>query len=332
MRYLIFLVCFAGSLGLTYLVLSLQSSEQLSQTSPVIPVRQSSESPPVATDSNPNPTSEYKWTDLEFQDESTIEHEGYEIANTLTGLTISRNGRRHLFLKNNNDGWRIGVFGLRDLLKNGRKQLVYLSTTGGNHCCAEFVIVDFPKSRPRVIFRSDEYDVQIGEFDTDALMTFDVDGDGRLDITQKTTYGLGDCARAANPVTYVGFSYSNKLKRYVPMRRLAPVMVDLIAESKSRVEAANELIEKGEFLGSPCEYDSDITTVTLSYVYVGRESEGYDYFLRHYRTLDFSKSPPVYNESFSRRQARGSLAEIRRTLAYDKLYSRLYRRPVLRRE
>ncbi len=329
MRYFLFLLCCAGSLGITYLVKSLQSSEQVSQTAPVISVH-SAEATPEPTVTTSTPISEYTWTDLEFQGESTLEHEGYEVANTLTGLTISRNGQRHLFLKNNSDGWRSGVFGLRDLLKNGRKQLVYLSTTGGNHCCAEFVIVDFPKSRPRVIFRSDDYDVQMGEFDTDALMTFDIDGDGRLEITQKSTYGLGECAMAANPVTYVGFRYSHKLKRYLPMRRIAPTMVDWIAEKRRRVEEENESIKKGQHSSSPCGYDSDITAVALSYVYVGRESEGYKYYLKNYRALDYSKKPPVSTTGFSRKQAWTSLAEMRRTLGYDKLYGKLYNRPVLR--
>ncbi len=333
MRYLIFLVCFVGSLGLAYFVTSLQNSERSSKVPSVILERHSLEVPSIAVSHpipSPTPTSEYKWTDLEFQGETTIQHEAYSIENTLAGLTISRNGRRQLFLKNNNDGWRHGVFGLRDLLKNGRRQLAYLSTTGGNHCCAEFVIVDFPKSGPSTIFRSDEYDVQMGEFDNDALMTFDVEGDGRLEITQRTTYGLGGCATVSNPVTYVGFRYNGTLKRYIPMKHIAPVMVDWIAERRRRVEAENELVEKGQHVGSPCGYDSDITAVALSYVYIGRESEGYKFYLENYRALDYSKTPPVYTSDFSRKQAQKTLAEVRRTLAYDRLYGKVYGRRVLR--
>ncbi len=332
-RYLIFLVCLAGSLGLTYLVLSIQNAEQMPQTPAVIPVDLLSEALSVTATSDPNPIptpGEYRWTDLEFQGDATIEHEGYSIENSLDGLAISRNERRLLSMKNNNGGWRHGVFGLRYLLDNGRKQLVYLTTTGGNHCCAEFVIVDFPKSGPSMIFRSDDYGVQIVELDTDALMTFDIDGDGRLEITQRTTHGLGDCATAANPVTYVGFSYNTKLKRYIPMRRLVPVMVNWIAEKRRRIELENELIEEGQYPGSPCGYDSDITAVALSYVYIGRESEGYKFYLENYRALDYSKTPPVYTTNFSRKQARKSLAEMKQTLAHDKLYGKVYNRRVLR--
>ncbi len=328
MRYLTFLLCFALSYWAWFFFHNEKDPPIGDEIKQSIAVRTNGQSPssrpfPIAT-----PESRRQWTDLEYQGEISIEYNGLMIENTLRGLSINRKGKRLLYLKNAHDRAIYGVFGMRKLLNNGREQLVYLSTSGGNHCCARFVIVDMAKSGPKVIFRSADYDVQIGESNDDnALMTFDLEDDGRLEITQKTTFGLGsDCPEVSNPATYIGFKYDEIEKKYVPMRRASPTMEQWIDERKDRVEKENAIIEQDQFPESDCGYVSDLTAVALYNIYIGKELEGIDYVLKRYRALDYTSNPPRFSQKATRNGALKVVKDIKKTMSYDSLYHAIYSR------
>ena len=328
MRYLVFFLCFTLSYSAWYLLHA--EPMKTDQKAATVPILQWAGSQPFDPSYVPPPLVRDKWTDLEYQDAESISYNGYKITNSSQGLSLRSHGRRVLFIKNSNDGGMLGVFGLRILLNNGRKQVVYLSTTGGNHCCAGFVIVDLAKNRPRVIFRSAEYDVQLAEGDPhkNALMTFDRDNDGQMEITQETTYGLGmDCAEAANPAIYVGFAYDKKIGKYLPIKDFVPETKAWIEKLKLHIANDNKLIEKGQFTENvPCDYESDTAGVALNYIYIGKENVGYKYILDHYRTLDFTKNPFRFDKKYSNQKARQSIADLKRSLSSDKLYKAIYQR------
>jgi hypothetical protein len=321
MRYAVFLVCFFVSCFVLFLF-----SDEAKQPLYSTPIDLPNEIKTIPLSTH---TPERKWTDLEYQSAQSVQYSGYEITNSAKGLDLKLKSRRALFIKNNNDFGLLGVFGLRDLLNNGRKQLVYLSTTGGNHCCAEFVIVDLNPAGPRVIFRSADYEVQMAEADSDkdALLMFDDDSDGRMEITQEINYGLGmDCPQVSNPTIYVGFAYDSKKLSYLPMRRFAPEVEGRNNELKMLVKNDNAAIERGEQTDSlGCQYETAISTIALSHILIGREREGYDYLLKNYRALDYRATPFRFDRAYSDRQGRKTVADMKRVLSTYKLHNALYK-------
>lgn len=325
LRYLIFLLCFALSYSVWLFVHDVKKLP-IAETTKIagLPPRTF----PLTTFPEGAPEIDRKWTDLEYTGNRSLWRNGYKITNTEKGLSISKKGKRLVFLKNAFTEGEFGYFGFRSLLRKGANQLVYLSRTGGNHCCVYFQIVDLSSKLPRKIFNSEDYDVQRGEVDSDSLMTFDRENDGRLEITQKTTYSLSmDCPEAANPVSYVGFAYSERLERYVPMTKFAPGVEVAVSERKLDIERDNEKIlnnQRPETIG--CVYEADVTAIALSYIYTGHEQQGFEYIRRNYQTLDISSSGFRFDKQFSKRMALKKILELKKGLVDDKLYRAIYGR------
>lgn len=320
MRLISFLLCFCLALVIFYFVnpepkiISTPLPKVLTSSPP--PIEKINKIPPIKRD-------------LEYSGDTTISYNGYKIRNLEKGLSISKKGKRLLFVPV--AGIPFGKFGLKSLLGGNKKQLIYETYTGGNHCCAEQSIIDLSSSTPQVIFRSLDYDVQKGEFDDfDALGTFDKENDGILEITQKFTYGLSrDCAYVSNPVIYVGFKYDKKARKYLPMKDFAPRIKEWVTELKATIEKRNISVrnnQRPEEMNSSCDYHSSVIAVALNYIYTGKEKEGFDYLEKNYLEYDNEKDSIRFNAKTSKKIAKEIKADIRKHLASDKLYRAVYSR------
>src|SRR6188508_988717 len=108
MRPVVFSICFLCSVAVCYFFRQALVAEISSVVS----------SPPTATQIKvgtltPSTRGYLVW------DPGSIIHNGFTITNSLSGLSVSRNGQRLMFIKNETDGEQIGQYGLKSLLGNG---------------------------------------------------------------------------------------------------------------------------------------------------------------------------------------------------------------------
>ncbi len=323
MRFLAFPLCFGLSLAIWYLVKTEPKSEPKLVSVASTPAPKPVFFPFPKVEETKQITEEKN--NLEYSGDTTINYNGYKIRNLENGLAIEKKGKRLIFIPS--AGIPYGRFGLKSLLGKN-KQLIYESYTGGNHCCIEQSIIDLSSSNPRIIFRSVDYDVQGGE-NNDALGTFDEEKDGVLEITQEFTYDLGrDCAIISNPHIYLGFKYNQKLKKYLPIKDFAPEMKEWVEGLKEDIKKGNISIRnnKRPEEGGSCGYHSSLMAITLNYIYIGKEKEGFDYLEKNYLVLDYEKDSVRFNPKESKRNAKQLKAEIKKYLAQDKLYKTIYNR------
>lgn len=274
--------------------------------------KESSLSTPNMPESSPTP-------DRLFRDEYETEvfreltqtdkliYNGYEIQNTEKGLLISRNGKRLEFIPNSNDLGKAGVIGLKSFLRGSEKQFVYETWTGGNHCCSYSWIFDLNSDKPRIIYRSTGYDVS-------ELRTFDIDNDGNLEIAQSFFGNFmfiwdDDCAMVTEPVIEVNFKYNQKEKRYLPLKEFTWWQKKWLEEEEQKISDLNDEFKTEKYIPS-CTYKSNITSVALRYIFIGKENDGFDYFSRTYLHRDKKKLE----------------ADIKYNLLKSKLYKAIYNR------
>lgn len=272
--------------------------------------------------------------DLEYSGNDRISYNGFDIVNSEKGISINKKGKRLLFIKNQYediDGkTQPGRFGLRKLLGGNKKQLIYRTWTGGNHCCQYFSILDLSSSIPRKIFNSIDYEVQanLDVYKKEALGNFDNDKDGKLEFTQQETpYFFENCAYVSTPRIQVGFKYDEKIKKYLPMKGFVPDQKKWMDEYGKKLQEANNAIKNNQWpeMGN-CEYDSLMLSIAFSYIFAGREKEGYNYLEKNYFALESEKDSVHFSQSLTRETIKNYKSDIRKTLSNNKLYKAIYNR------
>ncbi|CAN5600275.1 hypothetical protein BH10ACI1_BH10ACI1_21200 [soil metagenome] len=324
MRLLSFLLCFALSLAIWSLVKTESKSEPKSVSVSSTPAPKITFFPFPKIEETKQITEKKPY--LEYSGDTTITYNGYKIRNLENGLSISKKGKRLVFIPS--AGIPFGNFGLKSLLGGNKKQLIYETYTGGTHGCIEQSIIDLSSSTPRIIFRSRNYDVS-GVDNYDTLGTFDKENDGISEITQEFTYGLGmDCAEVSNPHIYIGFKYNQSAKKYLPMKKFPPNSKEWVEELKEEIEKHNLSIRnnKRPAEAGTCEYHSSIFAIALNYIYTGKEKEGLDYLEKNYLVFDYEKDFVRFNPKKSKEYAKKLRTEVKKYLSQDKSYKAIYNR------
>lgn len=326
MRFLAFLLCFGLALASWELAKTELKSEPKSVSVASTPAPKPAFFPFPKVEETKQITEEKN--NLEYSGDTTINYNGYKIRNLENGLSISRKGKRLIFIPS--AGMPFGSFGLKSLLGGNEKQLVYETWAGGNHGSVEHSIVDLSSSTPRVIFRSLDYDVQAVD-DYDSLGIFDKEKDGILEITQKFSSGLGtNCAEASKPNIYVGFKYNPKAKKYLPMKKFTANVKEWIEQKKAKVKEESRLIREGKApeSGGSCGYSLIVSSIALHYIYIGKEKEGFNYLEKNYLVFDyeFDGNAVRLNIEKTKSELKDLKGKIKKYLLREKIYKAIYNR------
>lgn len=265
---------------------------------------------------------------LEHSGEERLSYRNFKIKNTKAGLTVSKNGKRLLFIRNRSERW-IGMFGLKNLLGAKGKQLIYLTGPDGMHCCNLFFIVDLTSARPRLIFDSEKYQVQ-GNLDIFFhLGIFDAGGDGKMEIIQEAG-GPWDnnCAYVSRTRVEAGFTYDSKAKKYLPLKAFTPYQQNWNKKYQALLERSNAAIKAGQNPEeSGCGYDQIARTIAYSYLYVGKEKEALGFLRKNYLSVTYDDNGDAhFDPAATKKNIKKYIAEIRREARWNKLYRAVYRR------
>jgi hypothetical protein len=176
-------------------------------------------------------------------------------------------------------GYWSSLVGVSSLLGRNSKQ-IYVAVTGpGAVCCTHYWIVDVTDTRPRTIYRSEDF----GDF-RDAMEIFDNEGDGVFELVQFDScmrYFRDDCG-SCSPEPRAYFAFDKKKKTYKPAKGL---MQDFVRASMKETEKGLE--EKFRQLGEPEDATIrwELTRWTLSYVadllHLGLERKAWKIFDRY---------------------------------------------------
>lgn len=267
-----------------------------------------------------------------FNNDRTI-YKNFEIENLENGLSISKNGKKLLFIKNQNgyEKPQKGKFELISLLGKD-KELTYQTWTGGNHCCVYFSIVDLSMTKPRLIFSSMDYDVQ-GNLDLyNGLGTFDENENNRKGISQKITIYipsiLNNCAWISLPTVEVGFEYDDKIRKYIPSKKLTPLQNKWNKEGEQEINEANKKIKNGILPEMYfCEYTTVITSVVLSRIFTGNKKEADDFLEKNFLDYELEESDKVsFDPAKTKQTVKELKKEIEEAVVKEKLYRAVYKR------
>ncbi len=162
-------------------------------------------------------------------------------------------------------------FGLFPFLGKETKQLAVSQTIPRN---GRHWIVDL-SSEARVIFDSQDYGIGREEFSV-----IDLDKDGAFEILFPVTafYLLENSSMAEVPMPNAVFKYDETAKKYLPANRQFPDY--LLNGIGDRIEK----LRKNK-TGSL----SDRIEIVLSYIYAGKEKEGWEFFENEYDSPDKAK-------------------------------------------
>jgi hypothetical protein len=274
-----------------------------------------------------DPSESYKGPKVSAGEEK---YKDFVINNSVPGLSVNKQGRQLLFIKSDHgeDGGPAGFFALQPVLGTSEKQLVYNTWTGGAHCCSYFWIVDLSQDKPKVIFQGKDYDVQQNGENDDPLGLFDMDNDGINEITQShRSYYFEECAEVSQPMIYTGFKFDKNSKQYRPMREFVPIQAEWVEELKNEVSAMNAKIRENEDPEEhSCEYRTSVVAVALSYIFIGKEKEGYDYLDRNYMSFDRQGTVIRYDRKETKDDIKWYKKDISKQLKNNGLYKKLYKR------
>lgn len=311
MRYLSFAICFSVSAIAFYLF----------QTPPTIITDVRSVATVPSDSQTVNVVQTPSRHDYLIWDIGSITYNGFLITNTKEGLTVRRNGKSSMFIKNEHDSAQIGRFGVKSLLGDEKEQLIYETRTGGNHCCIYQTIVDLSGTKPRTIFRSLDYDIQGGGDGYDTLGLFDADNDGMSEITQTETFYIEGASSASNPVIEIGFKYDKRARKYLSIRDFVPGQEHRIAKLKEIVAKANTLLKTNRQPEDlPETYDSSVIGIALNYIYADKADKGFAYLNDNYIGYNFENGSFVYDPKKSAKWAVEYKSDIERHLRKSRIY------------
>lgn len=243
--------------------------------------------------------------------QKSIEYLGYNITITLPktenySAVRVRKGRKTLALHSEGLAQEYGSnVELKELLGNGRKQLIISQYTGGNHCCNVYWIYEL-KPRFRLLFRSMDFQT-IGNSETEELFQ-NIDGDADLEIVDYSPsfHYFDNLAFVSSPVPKLIFDYDHRTRKFeLANRRFAENLLKDSAESIRQSEAVRE--------SDPSQHRVWSLSIFLDFVYAGRERTGWNFY--HHE-----KAISVEAKSFHEDEV------IKQVLRSDPAYRSLYKK------
>ena len=161
-------------------------------------------------------------------------------------------------------------FGLFSVLGGRERQLIVRQSTGGAHCCFRYWIYEL-RPRFRLIFDGTKY--QLGD-GFDPLTFQDMNGDGTYEFTQKIVtfdYFL-DCYTCTPQPTMI-FAYNGRLHRYLPANHRFRSRA--LREARADAKELKEMAARPEADQDPSLINYYSFKVLLSYIYAGKEKQGW---------------------------------------------------------
>lgn len=197
--------------------------------------------------------------------------------------------------------------GVSKLLGEDSKQL-FILTHAGVVCCSSFWIIDIAGESPRIIFRSEDYEIY-----RNGLEIFDFENDGIYGITifdAAFRYMLDDCG-ACSPEPRAVFKYDKKKKKYLPAKG---IQQDFVKENFERTESwiknSFEKLKRKEEFEDSYNYHRIVRAHVVNLIYFGKEKKAWKIFDKYY------PEDKAYGKKDNR-------AEIKRILRNSKFYQAL---------
>lgn len=217
-----------------------------------------------------------------YTQEDSLEYKGYVIRKiahkekpeglteaVVTDAVIQKNGKTLLKF----DGIYYGLgnatdFGLFPFLGENEKQLVVSHTIprGGAH-----YVIDFSPD-PKVIFNSESFEIFGEDFGIK-----DIDSDGIYEISLVKSVYYFNFASSETPFTRIIFKFDNQTEKFLPANHKFPEFKH--KEIDDQIKRFNESKDK-RF--------SDVLGLTLTYIYAGRENEGWKFFDENFAPDDWA--------------------------------------------
>lgn len=219
----------------------------------------------------------------------------------LTGVeyaVLRRNGRLVAKFDSAIDELSEVRFGLFSFLGDGAKQLVVEQTSNKFW---RYWIVSF-EPRVRVIYDSGRYDV------VNELRTADIDGDGRLEVTQNLgSFWYFNLDNVYSPRPPMIFEYQLSTHKYTPANR--EFNQSALKDIDQRIAKTRQVIESKDDPAHVRNVRSAVLDVVLRYLYAGKKNEAWAFYEQQYNLED-----------------KASLKiELKKKLVHDTLYRKIAR-------
>lgn len=159
-------------------------------------------------------------------------------------------------------------FGLVSLLNNGSQQLAIVDTSNRYE---KSWITDFSDGY-KLLFDSGDYEIYRGD-----LATIDFDDDGIYEITLTKSKDIFNFPSAFVPKVRIIFQFDEKSQKFLPASHKF---------AESTLDGINEHIE--ELKENKKLQFHNVFEITLTYLYAGKESEGWKFFDENFAPSDWS--------------------------------------------
>lgn len=202
-------------------------------------------------------------------------------------------------------GSNFSKFEFLPLLGRSHKQLVITQFTGGAHCCRKYWIYDLKPSF-RLIFQSTDYAIGDGGDNGEGKFQ-NLDSDKELEFVDKNDSFLyfDELAYVSSPRPLLVFDYNPKKQKFeLSNRRFAKYLLKDIDVWKRQAW--------DEKATNPSQFETDVFSILLEYVYSGQEKEGWKFYYA--------------NKDTQINGWRHSQTKVRKVLNGDRAYKLIYKK------
>jgi hypothetical protein len=219
--------------------------------------------------------------DKVFIQENKLPYAGYDVERSFDSITqrsfatIKKNGETlvHLdhgfFLK---DSTKIGLF---SLLGKDAKQIIIGQYSGDAHCCWMYKIYELTK-KINLIFDGEEYH-------SSNIGIVDIDGDRKYEHVLDSYFILDDLSNAESVrPEFVLFYNENEGKYILEKDKFTNYLLRNIEEYIQEYEAISMKISINDS-NVYREYLSAILKIIITYIYAGKDREGWEFYNKRYR-------------------------------------------------
>ena len=175
-------------------------------------------------------------------------------------------------------------FTLLPLFGDGRKQLIVEAYSGGGHCCTSYYIYEIGP-RFRVLFNGAAYSPDDVGY---SMKLMDLNNDGRFEFVQSVmNFDYFYASHAKSVFPEVVFAFDHRYGKYRPANSsFSAYLLRDIATKRQAAEKLNADLNPAQASSDVWrrqEYHYRFLDITLTYIFAGREAEGWSFFEQNYK-------------------------------------------------
>lgn len=212
--------------------------------------------------------------------DSTVALSGYTINFQKFAPRTIKKGLKTIFTFGNKFPRYWGsVIGVSNLLGPTSKQIFVATSGPGGVCCTNYHITDVSGSRPRNIFRSEDF----GRF-RGTIEIFDGDGDGVYELVQLDScfrYFMDDCG-TCSPEPRAVFEYDRQLREYRPAGHIQQGFVkEEMGRTEKWIEDQTENLKTDAETGDELRVHRTVLALVVDLLHIGEEKRAWRIFKKY---------------------------------------------------